>query len=193
MNEPQNEADNKTLSNPVSKVGKTIHPTTDLQAEVTAKKPPVLPIHEIYPEASKEPEIHPSGYTADQHFALHNVAREAELAHKTISQRVKTLFVIGGLLALSSIFGMGAAISQELNAAAFIAFALYGVQLVLAVYLLTSKDIHGVALWLKVILVFQILGTISSLINPLLFILRLITLGVVLYAYGRVKNLSRLH
>lgn len=178
---------------PVNTVGKTIHPRGTIETDMPAQQHPAraFAAHEIYPEATKEIEIHPTSYTADQHFALNQVARDSELANTRVSSRVKILHLIGGLLAVSSIGGILVAISQELSMFSFISFTLYGIQLGLAAYLLLSKSTSGVAVLMKVILVFQIIGTISSIINPLVFMLRLIMLGFVWYAFSRVNTLSR--
>jgi len=179
---------------PVSKVGKTIHPTTPLSRDdgsLPAAGPRVA-AHTIYPEATKEIDVNPRNMTPEQHLALHTVAREAELADKRVSQRVKILYVIGGLIAISSLFGMISAILKPLSALSFLDFGVYGLQLYLGIYLVLSKNIHSVSLWLKVVLVLQLVSLFMSLANPIAFGLQLILVGVMFYAYSRVSNLGHL-
>jgi hypothetical protein len=66
------------------------------------------------------------------------------------------------------------------------------VQLILAVYLIFSKDNYRVAFILKIFLVLQLLSVLSNLFNLTALVVSSLFLIFIWYVYSRVKNLNYL-
>lgn len=106
--------------------------------------------------------------------------------------RLKSLLIVGILLSLAAVINLVAAlISLDLTKTISLVIVAVGlVGLGMSMYLLFARDHHTAAFVLKIFLVLQALAVFSNLANPIGLVISLSMLGLIWYAYARVKNLK---
>jgi hypothetical protein len=164
----------------------------------------------IYPDAKLNPldNVNENATQAGQSQALAKAQVESQTAdsNRAVSMRVKSLLVLGIFyfinaaitITLSSwlvYLGFDSFITNigKIENILFIAsIGLVVVQLILAVYLIFSKDNYRVAFILKIFLVLQLLSVLSNLFNLTALVVSSLFLIFIWYVYSRVKNLNYL-
>ena len=164
----------------------------------------------IYPDAKLNPldNANENAIQAGQSQALAKAQVESQTAesNRAVSMRVKSLLVLGIFyfinaaitITLSSwLIYLGfdsftADIGKIENILFIASIGLVVVQLILAVYLIISKDNYRVAFILKIFLVLQLLSVLSNLLNLTALVISSLFLIFIWYVYSRVKNLNYL-
>ena len=198
LNNEKNEA--KILNTPTS--GNINSEAANSNSKIDASK--------IYPDAKLNPldNANENAIQAGQSQALAKAQVESQTAesNRAVSMRVKSLLVLGIFyfinaaitITLSSwviYLGFDSFISDigKIENILFIAsIGLVVVQLILAVYLIISKDNYRVAFILKIFLVLQLLSVLSNLFNLTALVISSLFLIFIWYVYSRVKNLNYL-
>jgi len=172
----------------IQPLGTPSEPTT---SEPEPTKPKFNP-SEIYPEPTKDaPHINNSGnFNTNQAFAVAASQADAQESNKLICMRVKTLLVVIVIYVLSTLGVLVAAIRREDSLPYVIALI---IQIIIVSVLILSRNKDTVALILKILLVLQLINLFFSvpaiLFNPISFIFTAAMVGLLGYAYTRVKSL----
>jgi hypothetical protein len=145
---------------------------------------PKLDTSSIYPNATASSDTNYK--SSAEALALHEMEEKSQLANKPVSLRVKTVLVIGIVLALSSIYLINAGIGRPYGTFVFI---LGMIQLSMSLGLLLSNNVSTVSLLLKIFLVLQLISLFTSLANPAGLLISGIGAILLFYAYSRVKSL----
>lgn len=142
-------------------IGKVIQPTsTPKPLEETKSAHPVggLNVADIYPDASKEIHHDPDA----RHSININFANRPNLADKTIASQVKVLLVYAILELVGSVIFLGIftwlAMAHPDTPGLGFGIIAFAINLPVFLYLLLAKSQNGVALVLKILLVFNIIS-----------------------------------
>lgn len=189
-NEPQTdpESNNKVLA--VRPQEHTIQPpngSSVAKPEQTAQQStPRVDTKTIYPEPVAA-QVAPD---AAQQFATKTMQEKSQEANQRLSMRLKSLLIVGVLLSLAAAINLAAALTG-LDLTKTISLVIVAASLVglgMSVYLLFARDHHTAAFVLKIFLVLQALSVFSNLANPIGLAISISMLGLIWYAYARVKN-----
>jgi hypothetical protein len=140
----------------------------------------------IYPNATAG--ITDTNINASQAFAMNTVQAKTKESNRLVCLRVKSVLIIGLLVALSSIYTIIEGLRATNGTVILVVLGL--VQLAMSFGLLFSKDHNTVALLLKIFLVLQVVGLFMSLANPTRLVINGVVLIFLCYAYFRVRSLS---
>jgi hypothetical protein len=198
------------LNNENSEAKTTSNLVSDNKSSEATNSNNKIDASKIYPDAKLNPldNANENATQAGQSQALAKAQVESQTAdsNRAVSMRVKSLLVLGIFyfinaaitITLSSwlvYLGFDSFITNigKIENILFIAsIGLVVVQLVLAVYLIISKDNYRVAFILKIFLVLQLLSVLSNLFNLTALVVSSLFLIFIWYVYSRVKNLNYL-
>lgn len=202
QNQFLNNENSDAKSTGASSVSKNSSENTNTNSKIDASK--------IYPDAKLNPldNANESVNQAGQSQALAKAQIENQSAdsNRAVSMRVKSLLVLGIFyfinaamtITISSWFvylgfdNFITNIGKVENILFLASIGLVVIQLILAVYLIISKDNYKVAFILKIFLVLQLLSVFSNLFNLTALVISGLFLIFIWYVYSRVKNLNYL-
>lgn len=151
---------------------------------------PKIDTSTIYPEATKTIGSH-NAANANQMSAQKMMEFRTNQADRAVSLRVKSVMAIGILSLIGALYTMFWSFNLPSDSGfGFIMLIVGFIQALMSGYLLIGKDHNTISTILTVYIVFQVISLVGSLLNPINFISTGIILVVMIYARGRVNNLS---